>query len=108
MIENTALIQDINSTLAIALPDKISFEELQRQLANHINQLIKNNFESLVALLYKIDVDENKLKLHLIDNPNDDAGNVIALLITERLQQKAVFKKQFSDKPSATDNEEKW
>jgi len=106
-VENTALIQDINSTLAIALPDKISFEELQRQLANHINQLIKNNFESLVALLYKIDVDENKLKLHLIDNPNDDAGNVIALLIIERLQQKAAFKKQFANKPSSADNEEK-
>jgi hypothetical protein len=108
MIENTALIQDINSTLAIALPEKISFEELQRQLANHINQLIKDNFESLVALLYKIDVDENKLKLHLIDNPSDDAGKVIAQLIIERLQQKAIFKRQFSDKPSSPDNEEKW
>lgn len=108
MIENTALIQDINTTLAITLPEKLLFAELQGRLADHINQLIKENFESLVALLYKIDVDEDKLKLHLIDNPNEDAGKVIAQLIIERLQQKAAFKKQSANKPSAADNEEKW
>jgi hypothetical protein len=62
-----------------------------------------------VALLYKIDVNEDKLKLHfLIDNPNDDAGNVIAALIIERFQQKANAKKQFTPKSTADDNEEKW
>ena len=105
---NTKLIQDINTTMAIELPEKISAEDLHIQLSAHVNQLIKNNFETLVTLLYKIDVDEDKLKLHLIDNPNEDAGNVIASLIIERLLQKATFKKQFTQKPSATDNEEKW
>jgi len=108
MIENNELIKDINTTLAIALPEKISFEKMHSELATHINQLIKNNFERLVALLYKIDINEDKLKLHLLDNPTEDAGNVIASLIIERLQQKAAYKKQFSNKPSAADNEEKW
>ena len=108
MIENNELVQDINTTLAIELPEKISLEDLQNKLSAHINQLIKNNFETLVALLYKIDIDEEKLKFHLIDNPNEDAGNVIASLIIERLQQKAVFKKQFPNKSSSADNEEKW
>jgi hypothetical protein len=108
MIDNNELIQEINTTLAIELPEKISFETLHSELANHINQLIKNNFESLVALLYKIDVSEEKLKLKVLDNPATDAGNVIATLIIERLQQKADFKKQFTQKPSAADNEEKW
>ena len=107
-MENIELIQDINKTMAIELPEKISSQELLQQLSAHVNQLIKNNFEALVTLLYKIDVDEDKLKLHLIDNPNEDAGNVIASLIIERLLQKATFKKQFNPKSSAADNEEKW
>jgi len=108
MIDNIELVQEINTTLAIELPEKISFETLHSELANHINQLIKNNFERLVALLYKIDVSEDKLKLNLLDNPTKDAGDVIATLIIHRLQQKADFKKQFNKKPSAADNEEKW
>ena len=107
-MENTELIQNINNTLAIKLSDKISFQELHRQLSAYINHLIKNNFEALVALLYKIDVNEDKLKHFLIDDPNDDAGNIIALLIIERQQQKLAFKNQFTNKNPAASNEEKW
>ena len=106
--DNNDLIIELNNTLAMELPEKISLQELRGKLAAHINQLIKNNFENLVTLLYKIDINEDKLKLQLAHNPSEDAGNTIATLIIERLQQKAVFKKQFSKKPSSSDNEEKW
>ena len=105
---NTDLIFELNNSLAMELPEKISFEEVRDKLSIHVNELIKNNFETLVALLYKIDIDEEKLKYHLIDHPNEDAGNVIASLIIERLSQKATFRKQFINKPSSSDNEEKW
>ena len=105
---NPNLIAELNHSMAIALPEKISFEEVQHKLSAHINELIKNNFESLVTLLYKIDINEDKLKYLLKDHPGEDAGNVIASLIIERLQQKAIFKKQFINKPSSDDNEEKW
>lgn len=106
--DNNNLIVELNNTLAIELPEKISFEDMHSKLAAHINQLIKDNFEDLVRLLYKIDINEDKLKLQLVHNPTENAGNMIATLIIERLQQKAAFKKQFSKKPSSSDNEEKW
>jgi hypothetical protein len=105
---NIELVTAVNHSFALQLPEHIAAGELHDQLADHINDLIKNNFEALVALLYKIDINEDKLKLHLIDNPNEDAGKVIAALIIERLQQKANAKKQFTPKPPADDNEEKW
>ena len=105
---NTDLITAINHSFALQVPADIALEELQHKLSAHINALIKNNFEALVALLYKIDVNEDKLKLHLIDHPNEDAGNVIAALIIERFQQKANAKKQFTPKPTGDDDEEKW
>ena len=105
---NVKLVTALNHSFALQLPEHISSEELHNKLADHINDLIKNNFEALVALLYKIDINEDKLKLHLIDNPNEDAGKVIAVLIIERLLQKEKAKKQFTPKAPADDNEEKW
>ena len=108
MDNNIGLVTALNHSLALQLPGDIDLEELHHKLSEHINSLIKNNFEALVSLLYKIDINEDKLKLHLIDNLREDAGNVIAALIIERFLQKAAFKKQFTPKPPADNNEEKW
>ncbi len=105
---NTYLVTALNHSFALQLPEHISVEELHKNLADHINDLIKNNFETLVALLYRIDISEEKLKLHLMDNPNEDAGKIIAALIIERLLQKAAAKKKFTSKPAEDDTEEKW
>jgi hypothetical protein len=107
-LTNPELIQTINTDLALALPEKISFTEMQHELSDYINQLIKTDFEKLVAILYRIDVNEEKLKFFLIDNPNEDAGKVIAELVIERLQQKINLRKQFSGKSLTDDDEEKW
>ncbi len=56
------LIQIINKQIDVNLMDNISMQELQQKLTMFINDLIVNNFQSLVALLYKVDVDEEKLK----------------------------------------------
>ncbi len=107
-MENKELIQNINIGMAIELPQNISYEELYKILSTYINLLIKNNFELLVSLLYKIDVSEEKLKYLLLDNPNEDAGKIIATLIIDRQKQKIIFKKSTTARFSANDNEEKW
>jgi putative ubiquitin-RnfH superfamily antitoxin RatB of RatAB toxin-antitoxin module len=107
-MENTALVQHINTDMAMTLPEKISLDELKVQLSSRINHLIETNFEALITLLYKIDVNEQKLKIVLRNNPGQDAGNIIADLIIERQQQKINFKNHFTNKSSAGSNEEKW
>lgn len=107
-MSNPELIQTINTDLALALPEKISFTEMQYELSAYINQLIKTDFEKLVAILYRIDVSEEKLKYFLADNPNEEAGKIIAELIIERVQQKINSRKQFSGKSLTDDDEEKW
>ena len=75
-------------------------------LASEINQLILTNFERLVQLLYRIDVSESKLKNLLKENPDKDAGMLIASLMVERQLEK------INRKPSSEDsdncNEERW
>ncbi len=107
-MENTELIQQVNKELAIELPEKITVDELQSQLAIHINYLILNHFEQLVSLLYRIDVSEAKIKSLLQNLAGENAGNIIAALIIERQLQKIKSRQQFSKKDDGVDEEEKW
>ncbi len=101
------LIQIISADLAIDLPLKTSYQELVEKLSMHINELIQNNFQQLVFILYKIDVSETKLKQLLLANPNENAGSLIAELIIERQQQKLSSRKNFRSNEHIPD-EEKW
>ncbi len=75
------------------------------QLSAEINQMILTNFESLVQLLYRIDVSEMKLKSILKEQPNEDAGKIIAHLIVERQMQKIILKKQPTQSSKEVSNE---
>lgn len=107
-MENVELIKLINKELAIIILEKESYNEIHAQLSEYINNLVKNDFDKLVTYLYRIDVNEQKLKSLLQENPNEDAGNIIATLIIERQQQKIRSRKQFSQRESDLDEEEKW
>ena len=92
-----------------ALPGSVTEpQDAENFLAEKMNELIKNNFNHLVQILYRIDVNETKLKQVLKANPNEDAGKIIAQLIIERQQQKIISRNEFSKKDEAFDEEEKW
>ena len=56
------LIHMINKQLDTDIGEDIQMPELEQKLIAFINTLIQHDFQKLVFLLYKIDVDENKLK----------------------------------------------
>jgi hypothetical protein len=82
-------------------------ELLKEKLSMHINHLIQDDFEKLVALLYRIDVSEAKLKKMMNDNREVNAGSIIADLIIERQQQKIESRKSSNNSKDISD-EEKW
>ena len=92
--------------LGVGIPKP--FNEIHAQLSVYINRLIKNDFDKLITYLYRIDVNEQKLKSLLQQNPNEDAGNIIATLIIERQQQKIKIREQFIQQNTNFDAEEKW
>lgn len=107
-MDNTELITQINKELALALPEKISLDEVQIQLAAYINTLIQLHFEQLVNLLYRIDVSEKKIKSLLQNYPSENAGNIIAALIIERQVEKIKTRQQFNQRDNNFNKEEKW
>lgn len=107
-MENAELIKLLNKEMAIEIAPQRSYEEIHTLLASYINTLVKNDFEKLVAYLYRIDVHEEKLKALLRNNPDEDAGDIIAALIIERQLQKIKLREQFSKPISGSGEEETW
>jgi hypothetical protein len=107
-MENTELIRLLNKELAIDFAGNPSYTEIHAQLSAYINQLVKYDFEKLVSYLYRIDVNEQKLKTLLNQFPDEDAGNIIASLILERQEQKLKTRELFSQQAADVDDEEKW
>ena len=79
----------------------------QFELSVKINWLIQNNFEQLVFILYRIDVNESKLRLLLNQFTGEDTGKIIAQLIIERQTQKIITRQQFKQQHDIDENE-KW
>ncbi|MBS1919927.1 MAG: hypothetical protein JST17_06725 [Bacteroidetes bacterium] len=107
-MDNTTLIQSLNKELELELPEKISFEEIKKELSSIINNLIQSDFQRLVFLLYRIDVNETKLKKLLKEHPEENAGNIITELIIERQQQKIKSRQQFNQQDENISDDEKW
>lgn len=87
---------------------KKSLEEIREQLISLINKLINKDFHALVQLLYRIDVDEKKIRNYLDQNANEDSASILADLIIERQSQKIESRKNFTNKKSDESDEEKW
>lgn len=69
--------------------DEQSFQALKSLLRERIEFLLDHDFEKLLSLLYRIDVDETKAKAALIEKSDTKPAEVFAELILQRLIQKA-------------------
>jgi len=104
---STDLIPILRQSLEIELPENISFEVLRERLSSHINFLIRTDFQKLVSILYRVDVNESKLKQLLKENPDADAAIIISDLIIERQLQKIRSRQEHRPDENINDDE-KW
>lgn len=79
-------------------PDKTGFSELdgvdlmnrvKEVLTQEIDYLIGHDMDRLLWILYRLDVDEGRLRQLIADIPPADASGLIADLIIERQLEKA-------------------
>ncbi len=98
---------NIEHLIALVTTNKPS-NETHNKLSVAINELILSDFDKLVLLLYRLDVDEKKLRAILKEKPGTDAGHTIADLIIERQVQKIKSRQQFSQRDNNISEEEKW
>jgi hypothetical protein len=77
------------------------------QLQLYINDLLLNDFNALIFLLYRADVNEAKLRSILAEHKDCDASVIITDLLIERLNEKAITREKFKNNNEIAE-EEKW
>lgn len=87
-------------------PDQLKDNKLLAEFTKYIQHLIENDFEKLVQLLYRIDVDESKLKQML--QTQESSAAVIAQSIIRRISQTLETKAAFKQKPPPASDPESW
>ena len=101
-MEAPALIADLNRVYDMELSDRLRIDQVEALLAEKITAMINIDFSALVQLLYRVDVDESRLRLLLQENKASDAGGLIARLILERLWQKILTRRAYSSPNQAS------
>lgn len=106
-MKDEQVLQEISMELGIILKEQ--GHSLGKQLlAEKINELINNDFQKLVSILYRMDVSEIKLKQLLTENPGTNAAVIIADLMIERQAEKIRSREQFSKRDENISDDEKW
>ena len=107
-MEEQELIAIINREMDLDLSQDTDFAAMREQLRIAINGLIASNFEQLISVLYRVDVNERKLKYLLQENVGEDAAVIIADLIIERQMEKITSRREFRRDDSDINDEERW
>ena len=106
-MKDDQVLTEVSRELEVSINEKD--QSFARQiLVNRINELVTNNFQKLVSILYRMDVSEIKLKQLLKDNPGTDAGLIIADLMIERQAEKIKSREQYSRRDENISDDEKW
>ena len=102
------IIASINKDWALQLNTTLTEDELVEAFAIHLNDMIVHHFSQLITALYRIDVSEQKIRQTLRENPQADAGKIIAHLIIERQKQKIKTRELFRSRDNDIDENERW
>lgn len=84
----------LDGELSIEGTGRRQFEEF----AQFINHLISTDFNRLLTILYRVDVEEKKVKAALAEGDNDpakSAGHIIAALLVERQVEKIKVREEY-------------
>jgi hypothetical protein len=97
----------VNKDFELAQSDFISEEDLEKALSAVIYRMIDYELEKLFSILYRLDINEQKVHAALKKN-NDIAPHIaIAKLIIKRHKEKLITRQQYRQEKD-DDSFEKW
>ncbi len=74
-----------------------AYRELYDQVEKIIYQMITKDFHQLMNILYRIDIDEQQLKMHLAST-HEDSSELLAKLVIDRELKKVIIRWYYSGK----------
>jgi len=108
-MDSTSLIPEVQKNLTELFQLKLHRDKTDfiNHLALEINALILHDFNTLVSILYRIDINESELRKMLQQYAHVDAGYIIAQLIIDRELQKAELRRKYKREDDIAE-EDKW
>ena len=76
--------------------DESPYQELYNQILPLIDELLNDDYPKLMAMLYRIDIEEDFLNRKLKENSHADTDEIIADLILKRELQKVIIREMYS------------
>ena len=104
-MKNEQVLEEVSKELEVIVKDDSITKQV---LVEKINDLINNDFQKLVSILYRTDVSEIKLKQLLNENAGTNAAIIIADLMIERQAEKIRSRQQFNKRDENISDDEKW
>ena len=104
-MKNEQVLEEVSKELEVTVRDHSNTKQI---LIEKINELINTDFQKLVSILYRMDVNEIKLKQLLNENQGTNAALIITDLMIERQEQKIISRQQFRKKDENINDDEKW
>ncbi|MFD2035667.1 hypothetical protein ACFSKL_12760 [Belliella marina] len=98
----TSLIQEtfqlINKDFELKTTEKVDLEDqLIELLTPVIYQMLNRDFEKLLQICYRIDLDENQLKYILHESNPEHIASELAKAITKRQMKKVEIRRKYSE-----------
>ncbi len=90
------------------LPADSSDQDKKAAILDQINFLVKNDLQKLIFILYRVDVNENKMRHALEQSAGTDAAEIIYNMIVERENEKAESRKNNTMPFDRNAEEESW
>ena len=104
-MKSEQVLEEVSKELEVIVKD----DKITKQvLVDKINDLINNDFQKLVSILYRVDVSEIKLKQLLNENAGTNAALIIADLMIERQAEKIRSRQQFNKRDENISDNERW
>jgi hypothetical protein len=94
-VEKDFLISDNNSLIPSA--DLLSLEEYKKYLTEKLKVLLDEKFDTLVNILYRIDISEKKLSRLFSGNNRDSIPASLANMIIDRQLEKLRLRKLYKE-----------
>ena len=102
-MENNKALINIITNLQIT-EEETALEKSNREqfkvVVDFIDDLIQNDFNRLLSILYRVDISEEKLKLKLAEhkNRNIPSAEIIANLLIEREEEKIKSREKYRNR----------
>lgn len=80
----------------VVVEESEAWEQLKKLVAERVLYLMENDVEQFKYVLYRLDINERKVKTVLAESPYGEAANGIAELILNREIEKAQTRQQYS------------